>query len=460
MARPLSRLRFLQSAAGFMAAGGAVLGAACGPLRPATEAPRTKVIGKVTAQFITNDLIDGPRYVNDTVIAGFEKQFPGIKIEPLMDVAGPLFKRFTAEMVAGTGPDLWHHDDLAMLPNAAKGWVKDRSDLIKRDAKALAPIAGLLNIYRDPEGKLYGPPSNLFCTALVYNKVIFDRLGLKYPDENLTWNPRDGGTFLELARKLTRPAEETWGWWHTDDNSDTLSFLKQNNGSWLDKSMTKADMLKPESLQAFEFMGDLINRYQIAPKRLDAPQIDNTRGGRHWLFLRGNAAMFNIFLGHESAWAQSTYDESVGLVKLGTTVLPKGARRASGSISQLWYLRADLKDPEPAWEFVKWWYNDLESQIGVWTIWKYGLPPSRKAWSDPRVLQPRANRPLDIKAFIDAFEKAYAAPYEANVVWGDYFNAFRAQFRKALDGELPMKIAIEQAQRDVQGVLDTKLPKK
>jgi multiple sugar transport system substrate-binding protein len=463
MAARLARSHVLRAVA---VPGGAALLAACGAGPPGSEQPAgaSRRAGKFTAYFVANDPTEGPRFFNETVLPRFEQQVPGIKVEPVMDVFGPLMEKLAVTMAAGSGPDLWHTDDLNGPGYAVQGWVKDRSDLVKRDAKALAPVAGLLDTYRDPEGRLFGPPLLLVCAALVFNRAIFDRLGVKYPDDTLEWNPRDGGTFLELARKLTRPADELYGWWWSGQSTaDTLSWLKQHNGAWLDRTRTRADLLRPESLQAFEWMGDLVNRHNVSPKPKDAPLQDNERGGRHWLFLRGKAAMFSLLLGQESAWSRETLDQSAGLLRVGVVPLPKGLRRAAGSTSHLWYLRGDTPDPELPWEFVKWWYNDLDTQVGCWTTWRYGLPASRKAWSDPRLLQPRADRPLDARPFIEPWEKGYAVGHEANPVWAGadgWFNAFNRPFTAALNGEQPMKLAIEQAQREVQAVLDQRLPRR
>lgn len=136
-----------------------------------------------------------------------------------------------------------------------------------------------------------------------------------------------------------------------------------------------------------------------------------------------------------------------------------GMKRASGSGGAPWHIYTSSKQPDLAWELMKWIAADTDAQVGVWTEWKWGLPASRKVWADPRVAQPR-NHPLkSVKMLLDPLEKNHAAFHEVNAVWGDWIAAFSTPFTAAMRGEQGLRTAIETAQRDVQTVLDTKLKK-
>jgi multiple sugar transport system substrate-binding protein len=456
MATKVSRAQFLRAAA-LGVAGGAIQ-AACGG--PTGAPPASQRSGTVRVYLITNDPVQGPRYFNETVLPRFAQQFPGVKVDPTMAPYGEITQKVDVELAAGTAPDFFHNDSTRIPSHVAKGTSRDVTDLAKRDGRALGPVTGVLDRFREPDGKLYGVPATLASTALIYNRELFDRYKLKPPDDKLEWNPRDGGSFMQTARQLTRPGEELWGWWWTGQlTADAVSWVRQNGGTFLDSTRTKADLLKAQSLQAFEWMHDLIHKYRVSPLPQEAPQSDPARGGLHWLFLRGKVAMFNLLLGSESAWTRETIDQSAGLVKVEVAPLPKGMQRAAGCASVVWLIWSGAKQPDLAWDFLKWWYNDLDSQVGVWTTWNYGLPPARGAWSDQRVVQPRANNPVkNIKPFIEPFEQGYSQFWEWNPVWSRWLGAFNAHFLPALRGEMPMKIAIEQAQRDVQNLLDQELP--
>jgi multiple sugar transport system substrate-binding protein len=445
--------------AGLAIANGVVGLAGCGAEGQGPSA--TKKTGKLGMYLITNDPVSGPAYFNGTVLSRFQKDFPGVTIDATMAPYAEIVNKVNVETVAGTAPDVYQTDYVQIPIYSARGALKDLSDLAKKDARAMTNIANLLDLFREPDNRIFGLPATLTSTAVLYNKQLFDRYQVKYPDENLEWNPRDGGTFLKTAQQLTRPGEGLWGWWWSGQGTaDTLSWLKQNNASWLDKTRTKADMLKPEALAAFDWMHAMIHKYTVSPKPQDAPLVDNARGGRHWLFLQGKVAMVYLLLGQESAWTKEQIDQSAGLVKVDVAVLPKGVKRASGTNSVPWHISSTAKEPELAWEFLKWWFNDLDSQVGVWETWRYGLPPSRKSWTDPRIAQPRNHPVANIKPFVDAFEKNYAVFHEVNPLWSDWYGIFNRHFSAALRGEQSMKIAVETAQPEIQALFDQKLPRK
>ena len=62
--------------------------------------------------------------------------------------------------------------------------------------------------------------------------------------------------------------------------------------------------------------------------------------------------------------------------------------------------------------------------------------------------------------FLEPLEKGYAVYPEVNPAFAEWYAAFSTPFNTAIRGELAMPAAIQTAQRDVQAVLDAKLPKK
>jgi multiple sugar transport system substrate-binding protein len=63
----------------------------------------------------------------------------------------------------------------------------------------------------EQEKKLYGMPFQFGTVALFYNKRLFDRAGVKYPDETWTWKE-----YREVAKALTRDLDgdnvtDVWG---------------------------------------------------------------------------------------------------------------------------------------------------------------------------------------------------------------------------------------------------------
>jgi multiple sugar transport system substrate-binding protein len=77
------------------------------------------------------------------------------------------------------------------LTEAAKS---NQMDLGKFDAKAVAAIKAW-----GDHGELFGIPFSINFSAMYYNKDIFDKFGVGYPKDNMTWDET-----VELAKKVTR----------------------------------------------------------------------------------------------------------------------------------------------------------------------------------------------------------------------------------------------------------------
>lgn len=280
-------------------ASGVTVVAACGLPGGAPETPAIlKTGGKLRLYATTNNVDEGSKYFKETVFARFQKQYPGVTIEGSFAPSADTMAKLAVETVAGTGPDMSTYDQTRTAALVQQGAIKNLTDLVKRDAKAVADLSSTWPLFNEPDGRTFSMPAVLTTACLLYNPELFDRFGVKRPDSTFSWNPRDGGSFLDAARKLTRPDQGLWGyWWTGQSTADTLSWLKQNDGSWIDSTRTKADMLKPASLDAFQWMHDLVHRYRVSPKPRDAPVVDASVTTRHGQFLGGKVAMFNFIVG-------------------------------------------------------------------------------------------------------------------------------------------------------------------
>jgi ABC-type glycerol-3-phosphate transport system substrate-binding protein len=77
-----------------------------------------------------------------------------------------------------------------MIPLAKK----NNFDISRMDPKAITTIKELSD-----KGELYGVPYNVQLYGLYYNKDIFDKFGIPYPKDGMTWDDT-----IELTRKLAR----------------------------------------------------------------------------------------------------------------------------------------------------------------------------------------------------------------------------------------------------------------
>ena len=132
-------------------------------------------------------------------VAPLKEKFPHITLKGIKPEKGAYIEDLLA---AGTVPDLFIGSKGA-LPNQLNGLnlTEDISGLITSngfDLSKLDPIAVDI-MKKATNGKIVGLPLNLNVNALYYNKDLFDKFGVPYPKDGMTWDD-----IYELAKKLTR----------------------------------------------------------------------------------------------------------------------------------------------------------------------------------------------------------------------------------------------------------------
>ncbi|UQZ86478.1 Putative ABC transporter substrate-binding protein YesO [Paenibacillus konkukensis] len=129
------------------------------------------------------------------IVEPLAKQYPNIQIEMLK---GENIKEMIA---AGTVPDLvatW----VNLIPDYQElGLVEDMTPLIKKHSLDLGRFeATYLDTIRGYDnGGLVALPYDANFNAIYYNKDIFDKFGVDYPKDGMTWEET-----IELAKKVSR----------------------------------------------------------------------------------------------------------------------------------------------------------------------------------------------------------------------------------------------------------------
>ncbi|WP_409345624.1 ABC transporter substrate-binding protein [Paenibacillus sp. MBLB4367] len=155
-------------------------------------------------------------FIQDEVTA----KFPNITMELISEDEGLTQAGIEKSLSKGLVPDIIQaHTGYEIIKDFDMDYPLD--DLIKANKYDLGKFQdGLIDIYkaRDPygKGKLYGIPYENVATALYYNKSIFDKFGVAYPKDGMTWDQ-----VIELAKRVTgeRDGVKYRGlmfesWWH------------------------------------------------------------------------------------------------------------------------------------------------------------------------------------------------------------------------------------------------------
>ncbi|MCK9524915.1 MAG: sugar ABC transporter substrate-binding protein [Limnochordia bacterium] len=277
---------------------------------------------------------------NYEVIEAFEAAYPHIKIETQHAPWGSYFDRIQTQMAGGTAPDVMFLNNIPSY--AARGALMPLNDLIEKNNFDLSAYYQELLLPFTYQGQLHGLPRDNDTTILYYNQDLFDAAGVAYPDDTWTWDD-----LLEAAKALTVRDERgrvTQYGVVLESNKYTI-FIHQNGGELFDDYMNPSQYLgdSPETIEAMQFMGDLINKHGVAPSFAQMLQLGNSTE----LFASGLVAMAMTNAARVPTFQQSDFSWGIAPLPMG----PSGTR--ANTMSGAGYvMSSNTKHPEEAWTFL------------------------------------------------------------------------------------------------------------
>ncbi|MBQ7257386.1 MAG: sugar ABC transporter substrate-binding protein [Abditibacteriota bacterium] len=148
---------------------------------------------------------------------------------------------------------------------------------------------------KDGQEKVYGIPENCAPFQLFYNKDVFDRFGVPYPTNDMTWDE-----VLEVAKKLTsdknvngRKVVDTKGLMVSED---VEYWVKMYGGKLFSEDGTRCLINTPESRKGLEYLESLRMKDKVIPSASDAAAMAPTGGwgGANLLLVQGKVGMLQV----------------------------------------------------------------------------------------------------------------------------------------------------------------------
>ena len=325
-------------------------------------------------------------------------------------------KQLTLGIASGELPDLVILDGCGMASFIQLGLFGDISDAdINWDEYMEGPMESTML-----DGKHYGIPFATNCTALFYNKDLFDAAGIDYPDENTTWDE-----FHEMAKALTKD-----GFGNAATNTDEgtfqcLQWLYTAGGSYTDIE---------DGVDAYKLMQEMIEDGSWTKECVNWTQSDVNNN-----FMAGNLAMQQ-----NGPWQIPGIEANAPDLNYGVTVLPKKDADSEQATSILGGENMGVvnkDDTSGAEAFLK--YYD-QTDVMVDAMKQYGsYPPKTEAakdsyWTDDPIQ----------KAFLTQIDTSI--PRGPSAAWPSYSSAIQTGFQEVMtSAKTP-----EQAAKDTQAAVD------
>jgi multiple sugar transport system substrate-binding protein len=157
------------------------------------SAPQTIEIPPTTVKLFAGNInADVFQYM---IVDPMAKKYPQITVEKQTGKIDDL-------IAAGETPDLMTAWNGGILPNQQYGVVNDMTPLIKKHNFDLSRFRDVyinaIKVLTD-KGEMIGIPYYTQFNALYYNKDIFDKFGVAYPKDGLTWDET-----IDIAKRVTR----------------------------------------------------------------------------------------------------------------------------------------------------------------------------------------------------------------------------------------------------------------
>lgn len=319
------------------------------PVEPiATEAPSTEPaptepapVEPVTIEWWTVPSEEYSEEAQRALAKAFEETHPNIKVKVTILPESGFSEKMTAVLGSGEGaPDVAFFWDNNWFPQAL-----DLTPLIERDNFDISMyIPGFWKTRAVSGDKIVGLPLGVGANFVMYNKDVFDEMGVAYPTSDLTT-----GEWNALVVQVNSPAIKRWG---GDRPRGPFRAIFYNYGArpFSEDNMTVKGYLNgPEAVAAYTWLWDLVNT-NATPTTADLEVLGTEGTGPVDLFLAGRLAMATLNQGH-----------LLNAIEAGANfgVIPEpqveGKQRHVNAWSLTSSIWAGTKHPDEAWEFLKYW---------------------------------------------------------------------------------------------------------
>ncbi len=327
----------------------------------------------------------------------FYKDHPNIRVDVELIPWSRMLDKLLICTAAGDTPDVCRVDSTYFTPCAAKSVLECLDPYIAAD-----PTFDIKDFYPEAvkgwgmyDGKVFGLPSDVDIYAMYYNKTMFDKCGVPYPDE--TW---DWAKYLSAARKLTKDLDgdgklEQWGcvpdtWWQ--------DYVWQNGGEIVTKNNKRCLLDQPAAYEALQWMADLRGKRHVAPSPSDSADI-----GPQKLFTNGQVGMLV-----SGSWAAPLiFKKEIKNFDYDVAPIPRGKRRAAFMGGAAFGMLSRSKHKKEAWELVKFMTSPTFQGYYART---QQIIPSRRSVAESGAYLYLKDKPLHKQVFIDAIKYGFVIP--------------------------------------------------
>jgi len=376
------------------------------------------------------------------VVDEFERKNPDIKVELLILPWSQYHRKILTMSAARSKLDFMRLANSYFPRFVEKKALLPLDEFIQRDREEI----DINDFYSEAlmgceaEGHIYGLPVDIAGWAIYYNRGIFDRAGLPYPEDSWTWE-----TFLDVARTLTQDLNgdgiiDQYGA-YVKVKMGVIELLAGQSGAMiLDQSNSRCLFNSPEGRAVIQLLYDMIVTYAVVPP----PEVRANQD----LFTMEQVAMVLLTRGEVTGFRKSlAFDWDVAHV-------PKWPGKESTALIvggfNPWVIGRNSKLPEASWRLLK-FFTGKEAATKMAKTGRI-VPARRSVAESPAFLE--TSPPEKNVAFLDlirAGNKVFVPRFQR---YNRLEKIFTDNFYFLVEGELTLEECVAKIARDVDRLIE------
>lgn len=366
-----------------------------------------------------------------TMADEFEKENSNIKIKIQVTGWADYWTALEAGATGGSLPDtFWMHSN-EIYKYASNDQLLNLNDRIKASKKIEMDKfpSGLKSIYNYKSNQ-YAIPKDYDTIGLWYNKTMFDKAGIAYPNDKWTWTD-----LYKAAKKLTKTDGSQYGILTPLHNQEGYyNFVYQNGGTIITKDK-KSGYDDPKTVEAMKYYVNFV-KDGLSPKEFgDAERATDMQSGK-------------CAMGFFGSWNLSGFSSNDYMKKnFNVAVLPSSNNGGKATIFNGLgnAIAKGTKHPDESFK----WIEYLSAKEGQTRQAQLGVAIS--AYDGTADAWVASNKTFNVKVFIDMVKYAQIRPYfNTTGVWED-------KAYEVLKGAFTGEKTVEKACTDAADVMNKSL---
>ena len=335
----------------------------------------------------------------------FEAANPGVKIKTMHVPSGDFLTKLNAMIATGDTPDISYSDSWN-CQLGEDGIIWNYNELMEKFGDIGTDNYLEYNWWNWNENASCGPVFAPGTVTMVYNKDMFDELGIEYRPYSVE-NAWSWDEFVEVAKKLTIDANghnatesdfdpsniRQFGVMFEGSSFSYMPFVYGNGGYYLSEDCNEFALNEPAAAEAIQKITDLVNVHHVHPSATQQSNMTSPSTAMQ-------SEQVAMYIG--GTWTMLDLNEAG--VNYGVGVLPMDHNYSTYMCGSSLVIYKSAKHLKETYEFGKWMTNPESSKELLNLFQNLWMPAPKEYYEDEEKLNLWASSDLESRPdhFIEA----------------------------------------------------------